>query len=73
MKYEAREMPDGEKSKRKKWPLDAEEGKVRKEESVVKNLWKDKKATEKQSREEKTSSEERTEEKKGRLGSGRWK
>lgn len=38
MKYEAREMPDGEKSKRKKWPLDAEEGKVRKKESVVKKL-----------------------------------
>lgn len=37
---------------------------MRKEESVVKNLWKDTKATEKQSREEKMSSEERTEEKK---------
>lgn len=39
MKYEARERPDREKSKRKKWPLDAEEGKVRKEESVVKKTY----------------------------------
>lgn len=68
MKYEARARPDGEKGKRNKWPLDAEEGKVRRKESAAKKLVERQegyRGTEQGERE--TGSEERIEENR-RLG-----